>query len=343
MSKKANPAAIGIFVVGAVVLAVVSLVIFGSGTLFRKTETFILYFEDSINGLEVGAPVKFKGVRIGQVTQIYIRFNQDDESPHVPVLIQIDIDRLQNTLGVDVDLSEDKVFQEQVDILGLRGQLQQASFVTGLLFIELDYDPNTGPAYYVQQPDPETGELIYKEIPTVSSGLTEVIKKVTTMVDKISKIDFQAIGDKTNDILTRLDDGIADIQFKAINDKTLALLDNLDGITGDPELKKVAGNLNATLDDGRKFINALDKDLDGVIADLKLTLDGARGTLSRIDDLSDNLNTMLEPESPLRYQLESSLSEMAEAMRSIRVLADYLERNPSSLLIGKQDTSSSDK
>ncbi len=343
MSKKANPAAIGVFVVGAVILAVVSLVIFGSGSIFRKTEKFILYFEDSINGLEIGAPVKFKGVRIGQVTDIRIRFNQDDESPHVPVIIQIDIDRLQNNLGVDVDLSDEQVFQEQVDILGLRGKLQQASFVTGMLFIELDYDPNAGPAYYVQQPDPETGEYEYKEIPTVSSGLTEVIKKATTMVDKISRIDFQAIGQKANDILTRLDDGVAEIQFKTINEKTVALLDNLDSITADPEFKKLPGNLNTTLDDGRQFIAMLDKDVDAVVTDLKETLDGARGTLRRIDGLTDNLNSMLEPESPLRYQLEDSFSELAEAMRSIRVLADYLERNPSALLIGKQDDSSSDK
>ena len=343
MSKKANPAAIGVFVVGAVVLVVVSLVIFGSGSLFRKTENFILYFEDSINGLEVGAPVKFKGVRIGQVTNIFIRFNQDEKEPHVPVVIQIDIDRLQNSLGVDVNLDDDKVFQEQVDILGLRGQLQQASFVTGMLFIELDYDPNAGPAYYIQKPDAETGELEYKEIPTVSSGLTEVIKKVTGMVDRISKIDFLAIGEKTNDILTRIDDGVAEIQFKAINDKAVSLLDNLDAITSDPEFKNLPSNLNATLTDGRKFINTLDEDIDGVVTDLKDTLDGARDTLRKVNAISDNVNNMLEPESPLRYQLEDSLSEMAEAMRAIRILADYLERNPSSLLIGKQNDSSSDK
>ncbi|MBC2595088.1 MCE family protein [Ruficoccus amylovorans] len=342
MSKKANPAAIGVFVVGAVILAVVSLVIFGSGTLFRKTETFLLYFQDSINGLEVGAPVKFKGVRIGQVTDIRIRFNQDDESPHVPVFIQIDIDRLQNSLGVDVDLSNDKIFEEQVDILGLRGKLQQASFVTGMLFIELDYDPNAGPAYFVQLKN-EDDDYDYKEIPTVSSGLTEVIKKVTGMVDKISKIDFQSIGEKANDILTRLDDGMAEIQFKEINDKAVALLDNLDSISGDPEFKKLPGNLNATLDDGRKFIATLDKSMDGVISDLKITLNGARSTLGQIDVVADNLNNMLEPESPLRYQLESSLSELSDALRSIRVLADYLERNPSALLIGKQNNSSSDK
>lgn len=342
MSKKANPAAIGVFVVGAVILAVVSVVIFGSGTLFTKTEKFILYFEDSINGLDVGAPVKFKGVRIGQVTDIRIRFNQNDESPHVPVFIQIDTDRLTNTLGVNVDLANDEIFRDQVEYQGLRGQLQQASFVTGMLFIELDYYPDSGPAYYVQQPK-EDGEKEYKEIPTISSGLTEVIKKVTTMVDKISKIDFQGMGEKINDILVRVDDGIADIQFKAINDKAMELLNNLDEITEDPELKKVAGNLNTTLNEGQTFIKNLDKDVEVLVEDLRTTLKSARGTLNRIDGLTDNVNNMIEPESPLRYQLQDAFVELSDALRSIRVLADYLERNPSALLIGKQeDASTSD-
>ncbi|MEM9226700.1 MAG: MlaD family protein [Verrucomicrobiota bacterium] len=338
MSTKANPAVIGGFVIGACLLAIIAVVIFGSGALFSKTEKFILYFEDSINGLEVGAPVKFKGVRIGQVTNIYIRFNQDDESPHVPVVIQIDVDRLRNTLGVDVDLDNEQEFEQQVKVQGLRGQLQQGSFVTGLLFIELDYYPNSGPAYFVQEPDPDTGLESFKEIPTISSGLTEVIKKITTTVDKISKIDFEAIGQKVNDILTRADDGLAQIQFKAINDKAVELLNNLDVLTEDPELKEVAKNLNVTLKDGRMFIKNLDGDVDALVADLRSTLKGARTTLTKIDSLADNLDNMIEPESPLRYQLEGSLGELSETLRSIRVLADYLERNPSSLLIGKQES-----
>ncbi len=338
MSKKANPAAIGVFVVCAFTLAILSVVIFGSGALFSKTEKFVLYFEDSINGLDIGAPVKFKGVRIGQVTDIRIRFNQDDESPHVPVIIQIDVDRLKNTLGVDVNLDQEDEYRVQVQQQGLRGQLQQGSFVTGMLFIELDYYPDAGPAYFIQQQN-EVGELEYKEIPTVSSGLTEVIKKVTTMVDKISKIDFQGIGQRAEDLLTRLDDGVAEIQFKAINDKAVELLNNLDEITEDPKWKEVAGNLNSTLEDGKKFINSLDKDVDELVTDLKKTLDSARVTLGKIDLLAENLDNMFEPDSPLRYQIGNALTELSDSMRAIRVLADYLERNPDALLTGKQNNS----
>lgn len=113
MSQKASPTLIGVFIIAAIALAVVTVILFGSGRLFSKTEDFILYFEDSVNGLEVGAPVKFKGVRVGQVKRIAIRFDQDDDSPHVPVLIEIDIGRLHKPLGVDLDLADPEVFRQQ--------------------------------------------------------------------------------------------------------------------------------------------------------------------------------------------------------------------------------------
>ncbi|WOO42889.1 MlaD family protein [Rubellicoccus peritrichatus] len=339
MSKKANPAYIGIFVIGAIVLGVVAIMIFGSGQLFKKTETFVLYFEDSINGLDVGAPVKFKGVRIGQVTKIQIRFNQDDASPHVPVFIEIDIDRLKNTLNVDVDLDNPDVLRVQVEELGLRARLQQASFVTGMLFVELDYYPQTAPVFYVQQEDVKTGKKEYLEIPTVASGLTEVIKKVSIMVDQISKIDFGAIGRRVNDILTRLDDGLEDIEFKKINDKTVAVLDDLEKLLSDPEMKSLAANLNATLADGRSLITNLDGQIDPLVQEINLTAETARQTLDEFRLLAESANTMLQPDSPVRFQLETALREFAGASRSIRVLADYLERNPSALLSGKGDGS----
>lgn len=336
MSKKANPAFIGIFVIGAIVLGVTAIMIFGSGQLFRKTESFVLYFEDSINGLEVGAPVKFKGVRIGQVTKIYIRFNQDDASPHVPIIIEIDVDRLQNSLGVSgVDLSDPNVFREQVEVLGLRAQLQQASFVTGMLFVELDYYPDSPRAYYVQQPDPESGEKKYLEIPTVATGFTEVIKKVSRMVDQISKIDFAAIGRKVNEILTKLDNGLGDIEFQKINDKAIATLTELETLLQDPQIKELAKNVNLTLDDGRKLINNLDGQIQPLVEQVNQTAAKARETLAEFEALASTTNEMLEPGSTLRFELESALSEFASASRSIRLLADYLERNPNALLTGK--------
>lgn len=338
MSKKANPAFIGIFVIGAIVLGVVAIMIFGSGQIFRKTETFVIYFEDSINGLDVGAPVKFKGVRIGQVTNIFIRFNQEDASPHVPVLIEIDVDRLQGPLGVkDVDLGDPKVFRQQVEVLGLRAQLQQASFVTGMLFVELDYYPDAGPVRYIQTKDPVTGEKRYLEIPTVASGLTEVIKKVSKAVDQISRMDFGGMGRRLNEILAKLDRGIGDIQFAAINKKTIHVLDDLEEMLADPQLRELAANVNTTLADGRNLINNLDGQVQPLSEQLQVTAKNADATLAEFESLAANANQLLEPDSTLQFQLQSALQEFAGASRSIRVLADYLERNPNALLSGKSE------
>ncbi len=339
MSKKANPAAIGIFVVGAVVLAIVSILLFGSGQFFRKTEQFILYFEDSINGLEVGAPVKFKGVRIGQVTRIYIRFNQNDQSPHVPVIIEIDIDRLKNNLGVDVDLSNSDVFHEQVENLGLRAQLQQSSFVTGLLFVELDYFKDAGKPHFVQINERANQEKKFLEIPTVASGLTEVIKKLSVAVDQISRIDFGSIGQKVQHILDKADKGLGDIQFRKINDKAVNVLSDLDSFLSDPHLKVLAKKLDLTLADGRKLINGLDAEIKPIALKLNKVTDTTNQTLVKYGDLATNLNHFISEDSPFRLQLDSTLQEFSGAARSIRILSDYLERNPSSLISGKKDTS----
>ncbi|MCD8483512.1 MAG: MlaD family protein [Verrucomicrobia bacterium] len=95
MRKPANPTYIGIFVIGATVLGIITVLFLGSLNLFTSTRTFVIYFEESINGLNQGAPVKFRGVPIGRVSDIRIRFNQPPESFKIPVFVDIDARRLE--------------------------------------------------------------------------------------------------------------------------------------------------------------------------------------------------------------------------------------------------------
>lgn len=335
MSKKANPAIIGSFVVTAIVLAVAAVFVFGSGNFFKKKAEFVLYFEDSVNGLAVGAPVKFKGVPIGQVTDIRIRFNQSEDSASIPVIIEIDLTRLNNSLGVKVDLDDPEVLRAQVND-GLRATLQQASFVTGLLFVELNYVPDASQPVFHQVPGPD-GNLAYPEIPTLQSGLTEIIKKVSQMVNNISQINFAEMGRKLNDTLAKLDRGVGEIDFKALNDEAIEALRAIRVLAEDPQLKEAFANLNSTLDELQSLIGSLEGDAGALVTDVRKTLGDARGTLDNFSTLAANVDSLVAPDSPLRYELTSALSELAGAMRSLRVLADYLERNPDALLTGKQE------
>ena len=123
MNKKISPTLIGAFVIGAIALLVIAIIVFGSGRLFRQTREFVLYFETSVNGLRVGAPVKFKGVEIGSVKNIVLQLEKDTQVARIPVIIEIDLEKL-TARGAAGTIAEDpEAFRKAITDLGLRGQL----------------------------------------------------------------------------------------------------------------------------------------------------------------------------------------------------------------------------
>ena len=147
MSKQANKTLIGAFVVGAVALVIVGILAFGSGQFMKNMRKYVLYFDGSIKGLSVGAPVVFRGVKVGSVTDIKVRFEGEDFAVRTPVFVEIDPDRISS------DFSEREAalylrklrLNKMVDLLikrGLRAQLQSQSLVTGQLLVALDFYPD---------------------------------------------------------------------------------------------------------------------------------------------------------------------------------------------------------
>jgi len=331
MSKKANPAAIGIFVVGAIVLAVVAILMFGSGKFFSQTEQFILYCDDSVNGLDIGAPVKFKGVKIGQVSRIYIRHNQIPESTAIPIVIEIDTKRLRDTLGVDIDLADPEAFHEHVNF-GLRAQLQQASFVTGLLYVELNYYPNADPPRFVQLPDNQQ----YLEIPTISSDFNEVFATAASTLSSLSRFNFAGIGEQIEVLLEEVNNDLREVEFARINQELLGALASAQRLLANPEIQEAITTFNATLTDGRNTLHKLDAKIDPLILDLEQTTAAARATLATFQRVGGSAEIFLQPNSALVVQMEDALRELGDAARAIRLLAEFIEQNPNALLTGKQ-------
>src|SRR5882762_558869 len=225
MGKKTSPALIGAFVVGAAVLAVVAIVIWGKGRLFETSQTYVAYFKGSVNGLTKGAPVKARGVQIGEVTDIRLRFKQARGEPRVPVFFKVDEGRV-------AELGAARPTREIVSTLytqGWRARLQALSVVTGVLYIEFDLVPGS-PLDLVQADDAE-----YMEVPTVPTVLEEATATVSEILANLKAIDFAAIGKGIGATLTRvnqmldrpeLDTAIAELP-KAIV-ATRRLMTNLD-------------------------------------------------------------------------------------------------------------------
>ena len=185
MGKKANPAIIGAFVIGAVALAVVAVTVWGSGKLFRRQYPCVCYFPGSVNGLSAGAPVKFRGVQIGEVSDVRLLYAQTRGSPRIPVFLKIDNERMRG-LGSKRELSLE-LLRELID-QGLRARLQTQSIVTGVLYVEFDLLPGT-PVEMMQEPDAG-----YPEIPTLPTPLAEATKTVSDVLAQLKKVDFKGLG-----------------------------------------------------------------------------------------------------------------------------------------------------
>jgi paraquat-inducible protein B len=136
MNKKISPTMIGAFVLGAAALIVIAILVFGSGRVFRQSRDFVLYFDNSVNGLRIGAPVKFKGVEVGSVTNILLQLGKGQQVNKIPVIIEIDLEKL-TSRGASSDITENReTFRMAIVDRGLRGQLEMESLVTGLLFAQ---------------------------------------------------------------------------------------------------------------------------------------------------------------------------------------------------------------
>ncbi|MEX2354155.1 MAG: MlaD family protein, partial [Gammaproteobacteria bacterium] len=155
MSKPVNTTLLGAFVTGAIVLIAFAIIAFGGEGLFTKSERVIMYFSGNVDGLNVGAPVNVRGVRIGTVREIDIEFNTETGELRVPVIAEIETDSIETVRMLQADDPLDTIIQE----LGLRAQLQIQSILTSQLFVQLDYHPNTEINYH--------GDGSLLEIPTI--------------------------------------------------------------------------------------------------------------------------------------------------------------------------------
>jgi len=179
MGKKANPAVIGGFIVGAVVLITAGLVVFGSGEFWSARIPWVSYFPGSVSGLQPGASVSFKGVDIGKVTDVKVVMNTENDTVLTPVFWEMDPSKL-TIIGLSeaekakVGKDEDRPIADVLIKRGLRASLQLKSFVTGQQFIELDFHPDT-PISLVG------GDTPVPEFPAVPSGTEKLLKSVENL------------------------------------------------------------------------------------------------------------------------------------------------------------------
>jgi len=329
MSKQANKTVIGVFVVVAIALVVLAVVVLGSGKFFKQTLKAVCYFEGSVGGLNIGAPVVFRGVRIGSVTDVILSVESSKLTFSIPVYIEIEPDKF-SVIGVrPKQLGEN--FKTFID-RGLRAQLESQSIVTGQMQVGLDFLPNKPAKFAEFKFDPKT-----PEIPTVPTPMQELTKK-------IEKIPIDEIFEKLNSTIGSINKLVSSPEIvQAIQSVSLTagdlrkLVQNVDNRVG-PLASSVEGTVN---DFGKLARNAdskidtLSMGLGDTIKEVQKTVSSMEKTLGEVQSTLVQAKQTLSEDSTLSYEITETLEEVQKGARSIRLLADGLKRQPESVIWGK--------
>ncbi len=343
MRNKTNPAVIGGFIVGAVCLVVIGVLLFGSGKFFQKTIACVLYFEGDVQGLSVGASVKFRGVKIGEVTSITTRLDPTSLEVKIPVYVDLTAPGAYFKTSASADEQGDPI--KKLVEHGLRGQLQSESLVTGQLFVQLDFYSDV-PLPDSPRIDAVTGR---REIPTVPTVLQKAQTTVRQVLEKLEKLPLenmlaalQGTLSGANRLLNSPELQHLPAQFSATLEDvhTLAtrtdqqmtpLLVSLDRITH--ALEPVVATAGRTLGTFDKLAAG-----DGarLVADLDHAAREAEAALAQTKQTMASLESVTRPTSATGHELRDVLQELAGAARAVHALADALENQPNAVIFGKR-------
>ena len=321
MSKKANPATIGLFVCIALVIAGTAIVTLGMGKIFKDRTTYVMYFDGALSGLDIGAPVKIHGVRVGSVCDIRLIYDHQDKSIQVPVYIEIERDAFseQNLHMAGAEGSGMRAHIQR----GLRAQLNTQSIVTGELQVDLVYAKNDKPVM-------RGHDTSVEEIPTIPNTLETVFERLGEL--PLEEI-VQNLNKSTESIAKVMSSGeletlVANMTAISADVKTLS--------KGMSNLAK-EGHIEEIVKETRTALNALTESLES--ADLNKTMASIDKTLSEGQELMKNsqafVKNMDRNSTQLQKDLAMALEDIADAARASRHLLEYLERHPEALIRGK--------
>lgn len=323
--KRPNPTAIGVFVLGALVLIVGAVLFFGGSALWAQRIQAVSYFDSSVAGLQVGAPVTFRGVSVGSVRGVGIHVNPQTYK----FIIRVDMDiqpEAVTTFGSDLPEDADHMVQLLLD-RGLTSKLVMQSFVTGQLMVELDFRQGGRRVA-------EKGQGNSPEIPTVQTDL----EAITAQLEGV-----------------KLDEAIA--SFKQT-------LDVLNGVLATPELKQSIAEMPALLAQLRKTLATVDTEVVALSGTTRIGIDrsvesldqtlvalrsltavlekeatatgaAARVTMGKADTALDGATTLLDPHGRTAVQVQRAADDLAAAAAHLRNLSERVDRDPSVLVRGR--------
>ena len=368
MGSKISPTTIGAFVVGAIVLVIAGVLLFGGSKFFQEKLPFVMFFDSSVVGLNVGAPVIFRGVQIGQVTEISAI--ADPQTFDVRIRVKTEIVRGVIKVGEEGQRFKDqRQGMEGLVQKGARATLRMQSFVTGLLYVAIDYFPDT-PVRLLGL------DKTLTELPTIPSEMDQLKSSIEQAVGELRKLPLEAIltealvvlkhagtlldapelkqalvalrdvmvdarqlvahADNQVEVLGPKLGGTAEVASKALETLRVTLLDAQKLVRDvDGQVAPLASGAKETLTSAKEALTAARSALGQAQKSLGTLTDAATPVLKQADRTLVGTSTLTGPDSAMLNDLSRTLRAIEEAARALRTLASALERNPEMLIRGR--------
>jgi paraquat-inducible protein B len=270
---------------------------------YRRRVKYLAYFDGSVSGLSVGAPVTFQGLRVGDVTSVRLEYDAASDMLRVPVHFEVQPERV-----ADVRLAEARSPLENARMLvarGLRAQLQSANILTGQMQIALEIVPDATPAELRVE-----GDMLV--LPTVPGQIAGAMAAVTQLLAKIDKMPFDRIGESLE-----------------------ATLQGVSQTVNSPELKQSLAALRATLEGTQDVVKRLDEGMAPTLRQLPAIAANLQGTLTQANRMLASVDRGYGDSSRFNRDLERLMLQLNDAARSLRTLTDLLNRHPEALIRGR--------
>mgnify|MGYP003646237145 CR=1 FL=1 len=316
MSEKQQTVAIGAFVIGAsLILLATLLFLLGSG--FGKKEKVVMVFDGSVKGLNIGAPLALRGVKVGEVTDIDLILDSAKTNVIMQVEANFDAQNIHRKGIADVDLTEELISR------GMRAQLNSQSLLTGLLYIELDFYPQSA-LNLVDIDSP------YLQLPTVPTDLERITKK-------LQDLDISKLTDELESISNGVNTMVSSQEFQNLPAHLTNTLDSVRELSTQmrEQLASTGPKLNTVLDETAVTVAAANTQLPKLAALVEGNLETLNSAITAFEQGMSGIDGLVSPDSATLYQLNLALQEMTRAGRSLQSLANTLEAQPESLIRGK--------
>jgi paraquat-inducible protein B len=307
MSRRANPTVIGGFVLGAVILIVVSVMLFSRGNPFVGHPRYEMFFQGSAYGLQVGAPVIFRGVKVGTVTGIRLDIGPG-ESLAIPVTMETNP---QNVRFIGSEEGQSVSMQRLIE-RGLRAQLSLQSVLTGQLYVDLDFHPEKPAVYRAKRPGGQ-------EIPTIESPREVLARRLENFpVDKLA-----SAVENMNKLLALLQDQVGPLSKGA-----------QDTMTDARDTLATARKMLASANRAALATQGAMGNIEHITGGDSELLRNANAALQELAEAAHSARDLASSRSELVYNANASLVEIRRAARALRTLADTMERHPESIIWG---------